>query len=93
MVKKMNVNPETELQEVFNVFDVDQDGQISVEELYDVLTRLGEVISKVRRSDAAGNTILRDCKFKDIILYVNRRNNSGGFDRNSKADASETGRI
>ena len=48
MVKKLHVNPDTELREVFNVFDVDEDGQISVDELYDVLTRLGETISRVQ---------------------------------------------
>ena len=47
MSKKMSADPEKELHEVFTVFDVNSDGYISSEELHDVLSRLGETITKV----------------------------------------------
>ena len=47
MAMKMSADPETELKEVFSVFDTNADGLIGCEELLDVLMRLGETIDKV----------------------------------------------
>ena len=44
-----NINPETELREVFAVFDLNSDGVISSEELHTVLNNLGEGVGKVYR--------------------------------------------
>ena len=47
MSRKVSVNPDTELKEVFTVFDINGDGYISGDELYEILSRLGETITKV----------------------------------------------
>lgn len=46
-VKKMSIDPEKELHDIFCVFDNDKDGYISPDELFQVLSKLGESISKV----------------------------------------------
>lgn len=38
---------DTELQQVFNVFDKNKDGFIDKDELFDMLSRLGELITEV----------------------------------------------
>ncbi|XP_076449473.1 neo-calmodulin-like isoform X1 [Babylonia areolata] len=43
--RKMTIDPEAELKEVFYVFDSDHDGFISPSELFNVLSKLGEKIS------------------------------------------------
>ncbi|VDI50156.1 Hypothetical predicted protein [Mytilus galloprovincialis] len=45
--QKMSIDPEKELHEIFCVFDKNKDGFISSEELYEVLSKLGESITKV----------------------------------------------
>ena len=45
--QKMSIDPEKELFEVFQVFDKNKDGFISSEELYEVLSKLGESITRV----------------------------------------------
>lgn len=47
MSSRMSVDRVAELKEVFSVFDTNSDGLIGVEELYDVLTRLGETVKRV----------------------------------------------
>ncbi|XP_052825667.1 neo-calmodulin [Octopus bimaculoides] len=44
--RKLNIDPEKELYEVFCVFDQNKDGFISAMELFEVLSRLGEHITK-----------------------------------------------
>lgn len=48
--RKVTMDPEAELKEVFRVFDSDHDGFISPAELYGVLSRLGEKITRVGHS-------------------------------------------
>ena len=45
--RKVTMDPEAELKEVFCVFDSDHDGFISPTELFDVLSKLGEKITRV----------------------------------------------
>ena len=45
--KKLSIDPEKELHEIFQVFDGNKDGFISSDELYTVLSRLGEATTKV----------------------------------------------
>ncbi|KAK3578469.1 hypothetical protein CHS0354_038561 [Potamilus streckersoni] len=52
---KLSVDPEMELHEVFSFFDKDKDGGISPGELYEVLTKLGEVITESFRSSSRGS--------------------------------------
>ena len=48
MMNRLSSDPEAELREVFNVFDINKDGYITTDELYEILTKLGESITKVR---------------------------------------------
>lgn len=45
--RKVTIDPEAELKEVFCVFDSDHDGFISPRELFNVLCKLGEKITLV----------------------------------------------
>lgn len=47
-MKKISVDPEKELYEVFCIFDKNHDGFISPAELFAVLAQLGERVTKVR---------------------------------------------
>ena len=47
MARKVTVNADTELKEVFTVFDINGDGYISSDELHEILSRLGETVTKV----------------------------------------------
>jgi Ca2+-binding EF-hand superfamily protein len=49
MAKKIHTDPEKEFRDVFRVFDEDNDGFISVDELYNVLIKLGETITRVSK--------------------------------------------
>ncbi|OWF35080.1 Calmodulin [Mizuhopecten yessoensis] len=44
--RKLSIDPEKELHEVFEVFDNDKDGGICPDELYTVLQKLGESITR-----------------------------------------------
>ena len=48
VMNRFSADPEAELREVFNVFDINKDGFITTEELYEILVRLGESITKVK---------------------------------------------
>lgn len=48
MMNRFSADPEAELREVFNVFDINKDGFITTDELYEILVRLGESITKVK---------------------------------------------
>ncbi len=45
--RKVSTSAEEELKEVFDVFDLNMDGFISISELYDLMVRLGEKASMV----------------------------------------------
>lgn len=47
------MDPEKELREVFRVFDKDKDGFISPTDLFEILSKLGEKISRVSDLDIA----------------------------------------
>ena len=49
--RKMSIDPEKELHEVFQVFDGNKDGFISPDELFNTLSRLGEPTTKVRQRE------------------------------------------
>ncbi|GAB1597423.1 neo-calmodulin-like [Argonauta hians] len=70
---KLNIDPELELQEIFRVFDQNKDGFISAMELYQVLSRLGEHITKdeveemVKEADLNGDGQVDYDEFKCIL--------------------------
>lgn len=73
MAKNMSRDPERELHEVFAVFDQNNDGYISQDELFDVLTKLGEVVTKeevaemIAEADMDGDGKVNYKEFKQIL--------------------------
>ncbi|KAK6174378.1 hypothetical protein SNE40_017667 [Patella caerulea] len=71
--KKITMDPEKELYEVFRVFDDNKDGFISPTELYNVLKKLGEKISMreaqemVKEADLNGDGRVDYAEFKAIL--------------------------
>ncbi|KAL3859877.1 hypothetical protein ACJMK2_010065 [Sinanodonta woodiana] len=73
--RKLSVDPEMELHEVFCFFDKDKDGGISPDELYEVLNKLGEVITKdeveamIKEADINRDGKVDYEEFKAILNY------------------------
>ncbi|PVD20722.1 hypothetical protein C0Q70_18882 [Pomacea canaliculata] len=71
--RKVTMDPEAELKEVFRVFDSDHDGFISPAELYGVLSRLGEKITRqeaeemVKEADLNGDGKVDYSEFRAIL--------------------------
>ena len=74
----MSIDPEKELFEVFQVFDKNKDGFISSEELYEVLSKLGESITRVslylrgqfRHYKVTNNQLINLFQFNQIDIKV-----------------------
>ena len=50
MKYNMSADPEQELRDVFGVFDMNEDGFITADELYEMMAKLGENITRVGRN-------------------------------------------
>ncbi|XP_076110853.1 uncharacterized protein LOC143079408 isoform X2 [Mytilus galloprovincialis] len=73
--QKMSIDPEKELHEIFCVFDKNKDGFISSEELYEVLSKLGESITKdeaylmIKEADLDRDGKVNYTDFKAILNF------------------------
>ena len=73
--QKMSIDPEKELFEVFQVFDKNKDGFISSEELYEVLSKLGESITReeanlmIKEADLDRDGKVNYKEFKAILNF------------------------
>ncbi|XP_062567311.1 calmodulin-like [Saccostrea cucullata] len=72
---KLSIDPEKELHEVFQVFDGNKDGFISPDELFSILSKLGEPTSKeeaqamIREADLNGDGLVDYKEFKAILNF------------------------
>jgi calmodulin len=68
--------PEGEMREAFDAFDNDRDGLVSIEELLDVMDKIGETLSReeaeraLRRGDIDGDGRLGFDEFVAFMLSV-----------------------
>jgi len=60
---------DTELQQVFNVFDKNKDGFIDKDELFDMLSRLGELITEVNKQKRTRKKRKKKQKKKSIFYF------------------------
>ncbi|KAK9913353.1 hypothetical protein M0R45_037171 [Rubus argutus] len=94
MARKMrDTESEEELKEAFRVFDKDQNGSISADELRHVMTNLGEKLTDeevdemVREADVDGDGQINYEEFVKVMMSKRARNQSGG---ESRMDSSST---